>query len=1009
MNKRLLFFTVLLVLAASVVQAQIQKGNALFEHLTIEDGLSTNNVNCLFQDSRGFLWIGTANGLNRYDGVDILQYFKKDGTNSIAGNHITSIREDKQKNLWIGTNEGVSYFEPLKNKFTNYLHTSAEFKTIKASQYYVALDSDDNLWVTSNFHLSFFDKEKKQFIHYKIDNGEFLNITRNYNVRSAFEDSKKRLWIPTSYGVKQFNRNTKQFISFHFAEKDKAMPENFVVVIKETQSHKIIASTWGGGLLVFNEAAGRFDKCMLYEEPMPIRNLINIILDILPVNNKIYCATSEGLVVVDEADVSAGVCKQFARYTYYENDSRGINSKFCNHLLMDKTGTLWIAAKGVNKIDPLKQQFKNTFLTHNKQKLSISGVATYNDSLLLGANDGYLFLSNSLLPLGLNSKMKSNFGEQVWDVYTGKNFCWLATTNGLIQTTREGKFVKQFIHQKDNPSTIAGERIWKVYEDSRGLVWLGSVRRGISILNPDDGSIKNYFSVPGEKNSLFNCYINDFFEDRAGNIWFTSKEDQLYCYNRAAQEFSVKKIGLSNGENLVGTPHIIQMQADGSFILASLKGILRFQPSTQKAEVIATHSDLSAIKHATATKDGNYWMITGNGLLQYNTSIKTFKRYTTQNGLPTNEDIDVIKQLPDGTILLAGLGFISFFNPLELGNNKNIPPVCITQVLANSKDTLFENKVYELPYLSGMSFQFSALNFSNARQNLYKYRLTGIDKEWSQPTYQRSVSYAQLPPGTYTFEVMGSNADGMWNEQPAVFSFSIKRPFYKTWWFYTLLVLTAGGVLYTLYRYRLEKAIELEKMRTRIATDLHDDIGATLSSISMYSDALKKQVKDTMPQLEPILTKMGNSSREMVTGMSDIVWAINPDNDSGEKLIQRMESYATDICAVKNIRLVFDADEGLRQLELPLEKRKNIYLVFKEAVNNAVKYSEAKNIQVRLRYDDTVLQLEVKDDGTGFDETTVRSGNGLKNLQLRAEEINGQLELISAAGSGTTVRLNCTV
>ncbi len=242
-----------------------------------------------------------------------------------------------------------------------------------------------------------------------------------------------------------------------------------------------------------------------------------------------------------------------------------------------------------------------------------------------------------------------------------------------------------------------------------------------------------------------------------------------------------------------------------------------------------------------------------------------------------------------------------------------------------------------------------------------------------------------------------------------VLRFTIVPPFYKTWWFITLCVAVVATVSYLFYRYRLRKALELEKMRTRIATDLHDDLGATLSSISMYSETLKNQVKEKLPQLEPVLNRIGENSREMVAGISDIVWAINPGNDDGERLLQRMENYAADTCAAKQVQLHFTASEKIKQLQFELENRKNIYLVFKEAVNNAVKYAHAQHIWVNLALHGKELVMEVKDDGRGFDMQTAAKGNGLKNMQLRAAEIKGRLILESAPGAGTRIRLECTL
>lgn len=222
-------------------------------------------------------------------------------------------------------------------------------------------------------------------------------------------------------------------------------------------------------------------------------------------------------------------------------------------------------------------------------------------------------------------------------------------------------------------------------------------------------------------------------------------------------------------------------------------------------------------------------------------------------------------------------------------------------------------------------------------------------------------------------------------------------------------MIAIAASLYVVYRYRLTKALELEKMRTRIATDLHDDIGATLSSISMYSQAVKSQLKEKNSHLENVLDKMGENSRDMVNSMSDIVWAINPENDEAEKLTQRMENYARDICAAKEIQLQFEVDTKIRKLRFTLEQRKNIYLIFKESVNNALKYSMANNITVTIGRYGIKMELMIRDDGKGFDPGTVKMGNGLKNLYARTKEIKGQITIISAEYKGTTIKLTCPV
>ena len=203
----------------------------------------------------------------------------------------------------------------------------------------------------------------------------------------------------------------------------------------------------------------------------------------------------------------------------------------------------------------------------------------------------------------------------------------------------------------------------------------------------------------------------------------------------------------------------------------------------------------------------------------------------------------------------------------------------------------------------------------------------------------------------------------------------------------------------------MKKALELERLRTRIATDLHDDIGATLSAISLYAETLKSQKSISEAQLNNILSKIGESSREMVGSMSDIVWAINPANDEGEKFVNRMRSYAADLCQAKDIRLHFGGEEDMQKVRLSLEHRKNMYLIFKESLNNAVKYSKAGNIYVNLNVQGSQLIMTIADDGVGFDMETVGKGNGLKNIHSRAAMIGAGLKLTSRTGEGTTIEL----
>jgi ABC-type transporter Mla maintaining outer membrane lipid asymmetry ATPase subunit MlaF len=256
-----------------------------------------------------------------------------------------------------------------------------------------------------------------------------------------------------------------------------------------------------------------------------------------------------------------------------------------------------------------------------------------------------------------------------------------------------------------------------------------------------------------------------------------------------------------------------------------------------------------------------------------------------------------------------------------------------------------------------------------------------------------SVSFTNLDPGTYTFKVWTLNDNGVWNKNYSYLTLIISPPFWKTWWFYSLCALLFAGIIYSIYNYRLQQILKLQHIRNKIASDLHDDIGSTLSSIAIYSELANEEVKDKAPKAFSLLQTINESARTTIDSMSDIVWAINPKNDRFEKILIRMRAFASEILEARNIDLRFEAASFLSGLKLPMDKRKNLYLIFKEAVNNVAKYSESRNCTIRLWQEGKMLNMEIADDGHGFDMNDHSEGNGLLNMKKRGEEMVSTLGL----------------
>jgi len=311
------------------------------------------------------------------------------------------------------------------------------------------------------------------------------------------------------------------------------------------------------------------------------------------------------------------------------------------------------------------------------------------------------------------------------------------------------------------------------------------------------------------------------------------------------------------------------------------------------------------------------------------------------------------------------------------------------------------------PTQNQLSIDFVGLGFAAGESLRYQYRFA--DSEWSAPTDQRTINYASLSPGRYQFQVQAVTADGNASPAPATITFTILPPIWQRWWFVTLVALTVGLAVWFIYRYRVTRLIELERVRTRIATDLHDDIGSGLSHIALLSEVVRRRVNRDDPPVRESLAQIAGSSRELVDSMSDIVWAVDPRKDHLSDLTQRMRRFASEVFTARNIEFRFQESTEADDMKLGADVRRQVFLIFKESVNNIVRHSACKQADIEFMVEHGWLTLKVSDNGKGFDSEEESDGHGLVSMRERAKALGGDLELISDNGDGTTVRLSASV
>ena len=979
-----------------------------FEHISTNEGLSNQHVNCIFQDAKGFIWIGTAFGLNRYDGTSCKKWYHDDkDTNSLVHNTVLSLDEDTDGNLWIGTQEGISRFNPATESFVNYSVKGKNNFYLSVENCYSFIDKDQTVWLGSNAGAFWLDKKENRFMPVPMELSR-PGIARNLFATSFLRDSKNRLWLSTSYGIKRINDDKRSCVSFHYPETGiQKLYVNACTQIVEDKKGRIFCGTWNEGLLYFDEQNQRFQN----KKISTTNNAQNVVFQILPVseNNIDYLllGTFGGLVKVRTDDIFIdSPIKNVSVIQPDQSNKQSISSEVIYALLKDRTGNTWIGtSSGADKLDPFLQQFTTKSLSKDRNSsIEINAMAEGFKS-----PDKFFFgVSNQLFRADEDISHVNCIAfpaPDITSVCKGKNFYWIGSFKGLWQYDTAMKLVKQWF--KNLPGQVL---VNSVLEDHEGKIWCGLWRGGIIRLDPPSGKMEYFLTDSSAAYNLKPHVVTDIIEDSKKNLWFAST-DGLYRYERITKKFQqfLSGSGVINSE--VDVIESLLEGSDGKIWIGSKQGLRYFDYNTGKISTIdfADNSVNDFISGIIEDENKTLWLATTNGLLHFDPFNKRLKQYNSTNGLPTNDLSLLFAEDKKGNIYIGSPGAVTVFNPTSLQKNSVAYPPIITGIAVDNKEWPVAPSSLKMRYDQSINVDFVALNYSNSLANQYAYWLEGIDKNWRPLGNNHTIYFANLPPGEYKLKIKAANSDGLWNETTTDLQLIVTPPFWKTWWFISLAALFVAATAYAFYRYRLQRAIELERLRTRIATDLHDDIGATLSSISMYSDAVKKQVKEKLPHLEPILNKMGENSREMVTNMSDIVWAISPGNDDGEKLVQRIEKYARDICAVKNVKLQFEGDEKLNESKLPLAHRKNIYFIFKEALNNSLKYSDAENISISIFKNGNNLFLSIKDDGKGFNYDTIKQGNGLKNMKARANEIEAEVEISSEPGRGTKVDFKCAL
>jgi ligand-binding sensor domain-containing protein len=987
-----------------------------FSHLTREKGLPSDFVMHAIQDFRGYVWIATDNGLARYDGKNFTIFQSHFGkNNSIVDNYVIVLKESRDSMLWIGTRNGISIYNPFTGNFKNFPigpEGTGTFPCRFIRSFYE--DSDGSMWITSNEGLVYAEHALKKFVHIKINwNGDKEVKASEYNFLTCIAADPRNpsmLFLSTQGGILIFDK-IKRTVVGDIPKIINGVRTFFDIFIDDQQ--RLWAGGWFNGLNCYDLKTEEWT-----EHPYNRKNPITV-LSIFPKGNDEFWLGTIGM--------GLGVFnKKNGTFRFIRHDPlqpKSLLSDNINHLAcFSKTRELWImGTEGVS----IENRKIFSFQKHEPPFSFLSLTDIYRDRdagfLYAGA-----FLCNGLFVLNekeglwsLIREEKPNNGQPLnlinHLIKDRQGVLWMTTNKGLMFLDRNLNKLVLYMPKSGSRLMMKDLLASCLYEDPSGNLWVGTRSEGVIRIDPSRGMAVQYKHLDGDSGSIIEgSHHRAIKADRFNRIWI-SNQSGISIYEPKSDRFlnfftdTLRKYGLGNRyvfniEN--DTMGRMWLTIDGMGLLrVELKGDRNFG---FKLFETTQGLDASSISSMQRDSEGDLW-INNVSLVHFNPYTETFKLYDTQNGLHSMLGIgQKIHVDSDLNIFIAGESGYEQKNKRKLGASSGILNLIVENVEINGswKVIGYGHQTPQSFVLTAaennVTFLFTAICFGDVSNIKYMYKLEGYDKDWYLSDNSREARYTNLPPGQYEF-IFKTVTLSSWKNNENRIELIIRPYFWQTWWFITLCLLVFFVLGYLGYSFRLRQLLRLERLRTRIATDLHDDVGSTLSSVSILSEMLSNQTTDI--QSVKMLKSIGDSSSQMMEKLDDIVWVVNPSNDKFRDLGLRISEYAIPLFESKQLKFDIRFEEKLTGMRLPMEIRKNVYLIAKEAINNSLKYSDCSEVKILFRTENSGLYMDISDDGKGFDPETPTARNGLRNMSQRAKQINAHIEIISAHGRGTQVIL----
>jgi two-component sensor histidine kinase/sugar lactone lactonase YvrE len=954
-----------------------------FENFNSQNHFINRDLNNIAIDKNGYVWTSSS-GIQRFDGYKTIDFNSFNEVNGGLKSNTTDLIADKNGRIWV-ISGGLCYYDDAAGKFI-YVQpdpkrplNGADFMTIKDNCLWFigeyGLEKLDlqslKITYTSLLHVAnplgnFFvddhtilvsSREKVYFYDIKTDTYSTKTFIHNQSLIKIFSvaTSGATVFLGTNHGL-YILKDTKDFSPTGSVTPD-IIVDDLLFMPRDKVKQYLFLATEGSGILVYNTIKNKVEFTYAHDDNNPFSLASNVISSFrVDSAGRLWAASGSGISMLDINNQQLKM-----RFFGKSNISNIVRDKY------DST-KVWMSSfsLGMICINWETKQVEKVYNTDPRMRIIYDCKQIAKNKWLLATSKKILewdsrrgIVSEKEMPVPDSLRLSCDISKLI---VVNDNTCFAATNMGL--------FKYDLIAKKVTPEVV-------------------------------------YNKAEKAEDPLQYILLNGFYDN--GVLWMASRNG-LLSYNTTTHDTRTYR---GKGTNSDYFFFDINKASNNRIISASAAGITIFNKDTKSFRVINSFANLTKpVCVSVFSRANRVWIGTEMGLINYDLDSNKAERVEQGDPLTQIPPSSPFTRINDNIVIGYPAGYAYFTSGpketlapsdpiIQSVSINNLPVLQQFSALKDSRKMTFGHSD------NSINIAFTAFLYPNPDNVSFRYRLTGAHARGHNAGDERSANFAQLEPGDYTFDVQSGNNNGAWNKHLASFNFVINPPYWGTWWFRTLVTIAIAIVLYRLYRYRIDHLLAIERIRERIASDFHDDIGAALSSISIFSEVADTQLEEELPhvQTREIIGHISSQSHAMLDAMDDIIWAVNPQNDHFTDLAVRMREFAIPLLEAKNIEFDIKIPEEILNTRIKMEARKNIFLIFKECINNILKHSGCSAMTVSVSKLNNQLELVISDNGVGFDIDAKNSRNGLKNMQKRASEINGTMFVKTRKGNGTVSRL----